>query len=107
MSKFRKKPPFVSISGGNGFITRVSTVVDSNNDEQRVTSVDSPEHYVKDYPPLDVFSLKSKIESGVTLKEEDSVVFKSDSLSPSEVSKINSVLDKKPDDSNETDGSEH
>ena len=106
MAKFRKQPPSVSLSGGNGFITRVSTVVDSNNDEQRVTSVDSPEHYVMDYPPLEVFSLKSKVESGVTLKEEDSVVFKSDSLSPSEVSKINSVLDEKPDDSKVDDASE-
>lgn len=106
MAKFRKQPPSVSLSGGNGFITRVSTVVDSNNDEQRVLSIDSPKHYVKDYPPLEVFSLKSKVESGVSLKEEDSVVFKSDSLSPSEVSKINSVLDEKSEEPEKPDGSE-
>lgn len=98
MVKFRKQPPSVYLSGGNGLITRVSTVVDFNTDEQRVLSTDLPKHYVKDYPPLEVFSLKSKVESGVTLKEEDSVLFRSDKLSNSEIAKINEVLDNNSDD---------
>jgi len=99
MANFRKNPPNVTISGGDGFVTRVSTVVDANLDEQRVVVTDYAKNFKKDVPPPEVFNLKNKIESGVSLKEEDSVVFKSDSLSPSELAQIDKVINSSGDDS--------
>lgn len=102
MAKFRKIPPSVTITGGDGFVTRVSTVVDENMDEQRVVVSDYAKNFKKDVPPPEVFSLKNKIDSGVSLKEEDSVVFRSDSLSPSELAQIDKVVNS-PDESEEPD----
>ncbi|MBO7696286.1 MAG: hypothetical protein J6T10_26920 [Methanobrevibacter sp.] len=99
MANFRKIPPKVAITGGDGFVTRVSTVVDANLDEQRVVVIDFAKNFKKDVPPPEVFSLKNKIDSGVSLKEEDSVVFKSDSLSASELAQIDNVINSSDDDS--------
>lgn len=103
MVKFRKIPPEVAIIGGDGFVTRVSTVVDANMDEQRVVVSDYAKNFKKDVPPPEVFNLKNKIDSGVSLKEEDSVVFRSDSLSPSELSQIDKVINSSEDEPDEPD----
>lgn len=95
MANFRKNPPKVRLFGGNGLISRVEKFTDSDLQEQSVLLTDSPKHFSKLSPPPEIFSLKNKIESGVALKEENSVVFKSDSLSYSELQKINEVLDAK------------
>lgn len=98
MANFRKIPPKVRLFGGNGLISRVEKLTDVDLQEQSVLVTDSPKHFAKPSPPPEIFSLKNKIESGVVLKEENSVVFKSDSLSDSELQKINEVLDAKPED---------
>lgn len=96
MANFRKNPPKVRLFGGNGLISRVEKFTDSDLQEQSVLVTDSPKHFAKPSPPPEIFSLKNKVESGVALKEENSVVFRSDSLSDSELQKINEVLDSKP-----------
>lgn len=101
MANFRKNPPKVRLFGGNGLISRVEKLTDADLQEQSVLVTDSPKHFAKPSPPPEIFSLKNKIESGVALKEENSVVFKSDSLSDSELQKINEVLDAKPEDDSE------
>lgn len=98
MANFRKNPPKVRLFGGNGLISRVEKFIDSDLQEQSVLVTDSSKHFEKPSPPPEVFSLKNKVESGVALKEENSVVFKSDSLTDSELQKINEVLDAKPED---------
>lgn len=95
MANFRKNPPKVRLFGGNGLISRVEKLTDADLQEQSVLVTDSPKHFAKPSPPPEIFSLKNKIESGVALKEENSVVFESDSLSDSELQKINDVLDEK------------
>lgn len=106
MANFRKIPPKVAITGGDGYVTRVSTVVDSNLDEQRVVVVDFAKNFKKDVPSPEVFNLKNKIDSGVSLKEEDSVVFKSDSLSSSELAQIDKVVNSSDDDSVDDDSND-
>lgn len=101
MANFRKNPPKVRLFGGNGLMSRVEKLTDADLQEQSVLVTDSPKHFAKPSPPPEIFSLKNKIESGVQLKEENSVVFKSDSLSDSELQKINEVLDAKPEDEHE------
>lgn len=101
MAKFRKNPPNVRLIGGNGLISRVEKITDVDLQEQSVLVTDSPKHFAKPFPPPEIFSLKNKIESGVQLKEENSVVFKSDSLSDSELQKINEVLDVKLDENDD------
>ena len=98
MANFRKNPPKVRLFGGNGLLSRVEKLTDADLQEQSVLVTDSPKHFAKPSPPPEIFSLKNKIESGVQLKEENSVVFKSDSLSDSELQKIYEVLDAKPED---------
>lgn len=100
MAKFRKIPPNVRLTGGNGFVSRVEKVTDEFLSEHDVLVIDTPQHFAKTIPAPEVFSLENKLKSGVTLKEEDSVVFHSDKLSDSEISKINDVLS---DTSNEDD----
>lgn len=92
MANFRKKPHEVYLCGCNGSITRVVTQTDESLQEHKVTVSDEPRFFKVDKPSPEVFSLKSKIDSGVTLKEEDSIVFKSDMLTAKEISKINEVI---------------
>lgn len=82
-------------------MSRVEKLTDADLQEQSVLVTDSPRHFAKPSPPPEIFSLKNKIESGVQLKEENSVVFKSDSLSDSELQKINEVLDSKPEENDD------
>lgn len=92
MAKFRKKPPCVVLSGGDGFITRIVPHVDENLVEHQEIVSDVPKRFAT--RPIDpkLFDLKSKIDSGVSLKEENSVVFESDSLSESELQTIEKAL---------------
>lgn len=96
MAKFRKNPPHVVVAGGNGYITRIVPHTDENLQEHQELITDVPKRFATFPQNPDLFSLKNKIDSGVQLKEESSVVFKSDSLSQSEIDKINEVIDKKP-----------
>lgn len=58
----------------------------------KVLTCDKPDLFYHEYPKVEVFSLQNKIDSGVDLQEVPSVVFGSDSLSESELSKIESVI---------------
>lgn len=92
MGNFRKKVFTPQLLGGNGTVTRVEQKVDENLMEQSVLVVGSPRYFAKEHPSPEVFDLKNKLDAGVTLQEVDSVVFRSDSLTPSEVAQVEKVL---------------
>ena len=89
---FRKKPFSVVLQGGAPAISRVVTEVDGSLNEIKKLVSDSPEVFASVPVDPEIFSLKNKVENGVHLEECDSVVFKSDNLSESELQKINEVI---------------
>lgn len=89
---FRKKTFKVALQGGAPAISRVVTEVDGSLNEIQKLVSDTPESFASVDVDPEIFSLKNKVENGVHLEEVDSVCFKSDSLSDSEMQKINDVL---------------
>lgn len=92
MGNFRKRVFKPLIIGGYGNVTRVEQKVDENLMEQSVLVVGSPRYFVKEHPQPEVFDLKNKLDAGVELQEVNSVVFRSDSLTPSELAQVEKVL---------------
>lgn len=89
---FRKKPFTVALQGGAPAISRVVTEVDGCLNEIQKLVSDTPESFAPVDVDPEIFSLKNKVENGVHLEEVESVVFKSDSLSESELKQIDSIL---------------
>lgn len=92
MGNFRKRVFKPQLLGGTGSVTRVEQKIDENLMEQSVLVVGSPRYFAKEHPDPDVFSLKNKLDAGVQLQEVNSVVFRSDSLTPSEIKQVEKVL---------------
>lgn len=92
MGNFRKRVFKPLIIGGYGTVTRVEQKVDENLMEQSVLVVGSPRYFAKEHPQAEVFDLKNKLDAGVELQEVNSVVFRSDSLTPSELAQVEKVL---------------
>lgn len=93
MGNFRKKPVKCFLCGGSPFIERVENIVLSSGEEQRKLVKDLAKNFITESPPIDVFTLENKIKAGVKLNEVDSVVFTNDSLSDSEISQLEKVID--------------
>lgn len=93
MGNFRKKPVKCFLCGGSPYIERVENIVLSSGEEQRKLVKDLAKNFIIESPPIDVFTLENKIKAGVKLNEVDSVVFKNDSLSDSEISQLEKVID--------------
>ena len=92
MGNFRKRVFKPLIIGGYGTVTRVEQKVDENLQEQSVLVVGSPRYFAKVHPDPEVFDLQNKLDAGVELKEVNSVVFRSDSLTPSELEKLENTV---------------
>lgn len=92
MSNFRKCIRNLNLLGGNSFVHYVDDVVSYDGKKDRSLVVDESINFKHDFPSLDDLSLESKIKAGVPLQEVDSVVFKSDGLSDSELKHIDDVI---------------